>query len=743
MTAIDPESCQLVEVPIDANGAIVVQDPSGLIASGQVQSVLDPRVSQGGQRGSRTPARKPLVPAQGLQMIQSAQLIPQSAVIAPTASGLLSLGTRYTPSSGIPLTTGQGGGMITSQGNIFSSGSAIVTNAGSGIDRDGGYRFATVGGASNRGRPRGRRPLRGQFPVVPIDMVRQLGIEQQVILQPAAPVAMKNKAVLCRPLSVSRKTQAGINCRDVECQFSADEEALASKPDEDIEEDEMMVVEEQSLPPSSVPITKKDDMEDDTDLIGDVEDEEGLSDSEMEQKKKKLAPSKCIEMGANTEALPTSHLGTQTDSEVKKPAPPGETKTEIKYVPIPIPVPIYVPVPVFTYARPVPFVLPFPLPCGIPLPLLLPGDKEASDKSPPVKDDEQKEKEKANELETASKSLVVSQGEGETTNITASKPHPQKRSTKEMSNPSSTFEQAHPSKRSRRGLETASQLSASTPIASATRRIPISDANYHLKFSYGINAWRHWITQNAQPKALADVVEIPDEELNTALSRFVREVRKPNNETYVADSIFYLCLGIQEFLNEHGRTVNIFAEKFGTFTMALDTILADFRPRISPEGMLICRIEEEHMWEAKQLGDHNPHVLLFTLLYFITKHMWLRTGDQHAQLCFSNFKLKRENAESECVLFVPGGGSESYRMFATAEPSTRCPVQLFRAYLKKCPQALTSGSGPFYLVPQHSESSTSTWYSENAMPAAQLQIMLNRIKMVKEIQEAFMDSPSD
>lgn len=103
------------------------------------------------------------MPAQGLQMIQSAQLIPQSAVIAPTASGLLSLGTRYTPSSGIPLTTGQSGGIITSQGNIFSSGSAIVTNAGSGIDRDGGYRFATVSGASNRGRPRGRRPLRVSF----------------------------------------------------------------------------------------------------------------------------------------------------------------------------------------------------------------------------------------------------------------------------------------------------------------------------------------------------------------------------------------------------------------------------------------------------------------------------------------------------------------------------------------------------------------------------------------------------
>lgn len=63
--------------------------------------------------------------------------------------------------------------------------------------------------------------------------------------------------------------------------------------------------------------------------------------------------------------------------------------------------------------------------------------------------------------------------------------------------------------------------------------------------------------------------------------------------------------------------------------------------------------------------------------------MWLRTGEQHAQLSFSNFKLKHETPASECVLFVPGGGSDSYRMFATAETPSRCPVQLFRTYLKK------------------------------------------------------------
>ncbi len=69
------------------------------------------------------------------------------------------------------------------------------------------------------------------------------------------------------------------------------------------------------------------------------------------------------------------------------------------------------------------------------------------------------------------------------------------------------------------------------------------------------------------------------------------------------------CSGIQEFLNENGRTINLFGEpKFTSFAEALDTVLADFEPRISPEGLLICRIEEEHLWEARQLGADTPHV---------------------------------------------------------------------------------------------------------------------------------------
>lgn len=35
---------------------------------------------------------------------------------------------------------------------------------------------------------------------------------------------------------------------------------------------------------------------------------------------------------------------------------------------------------------------------------------------------------------------------------------------------------------------------------------------------------------------------------------------------------------------------------------------------------IVTRVEEEHLWESKQLGAHSPHVLLSTLMFFNTKH---------------------------------------------------------------------------------------------------------------------------
>lgn len=86
---------------------------------------------------------------------------------------------------------------------------------------------------------------------------------------------------------------------------------------------------------------------------------------------------------------------------------------------------------------------------------------------------------------------------------------------------------------------------------------PPADASCVLKFTYGVNAYKHWaIQKNAQIERVAppktssrqrlfklDLLQCSADELNYALCLFVKEVRKPNGEEYAPDSIFYLCLG--------------------------------------------------------------------------------------------------------------------------------------------------------------------------------------------------------
>lgn len=90
-----------------------------------------------------------------------------------------------------------------------------------------------------------------------------------------------------------------------------------------------------------------------------------------------------------------------------------------------------------------------------------------------------------------------------------------------------------------------------------------TDNIFALKFSYGVNAYKHWVLnknaaiESSSKKILSkslfnkgprlfkvELLEASNDELNQSLSYFVKEVRKPDGEEYAPDSILYLCLGI-------------------------------------------------------------------------------------------------------------------------------------------------------------------------------------------------------
>lgn len=134
-----------------------------------------------------------------------------------------------------------------------------------------------------------------------------------------------------------------------------------------------------------------------------------------------------------------------------------------------------------------------------------------------------------------------------------------------------------------------------------------------------------------------DILKLRADELNYTLCMFVKEVRKPNGDVYASDSVLYLTLGIQEYLFENGRIDNIFTDTYyDAFTTSLHEVINHFKLPTNEMGYFVTRIEEEHLWEAKQLGAHSPQVLLNTLVYFNVKYFMLKTVEEHKKLSFTH-----------------------------------------------------------------------------------------------------------
>ncbi|XP_026719097.1 zinc finger MYM-type protein 4 isoform X2 [Athene cunicularia] len=296
-----------------------------------------------------------------------------------------------------------------------------------------------------------------------------------------------------------------------------------------------------------------------------------------------------------------------------------------------------------------------------------------------------------------------------------------------------------------------------------------------LKYMYGVNAWKNWVQwKNAQEepgdlkfsvrpvKLKEDILSCTFAELSFGLCQFIQEVRRPNGEKYDPDSILYLCLGIQQYLFENGRIDNIFTEPYSRFMIELTKLLKIWEPTILPNGYMFSRIEEEHLWECKQLGAYSPIVLLNTLLFFNTKYFQLKNVSEHLKLSFAhvmrrtrtlkyNTKMtylrffppfQKQDVESDKLSVGKRKRSEdeeismAVEMAENTDNPLRCPVRLYEFYLSKCSESVKQRSDVFYLQPERScVPNSPMWYSTLPIDPGTLDIMLTRILMVREVHE--------
>ncbi|KAM4023436.1 transcriptional regulator QRICH1 isoform 2-T2 [Anomaloglossus baeobatrachus] len=300
-----------------------------------------------------------------------------------------------------------------------------------------------------------------------------------------------------------------------------------------------------------------------------------------------------------------------------------------------------------------------------------------------------------------------------------------------------------------------------------------------LKPEEGLEVWKNWAqTKNAEldkdsQHRLApigrrqllrfqeDLISSAVAELNYGLCLMTKESRNGEGEPYDPDVLYYIFLCIQKYLCENGRVDDIFSDPYYIrFTEWFHQVLTTFQPRITTLGFIIpSHVTEEMLWECKQLGAHSPATLLTTLMFFNTKYFLLKTVDQHLRLAFSKvLRQTKKNPsnpkdKSTSIRYLKAFGIHQTGqqkgfpvtddMYAeqTENPENplRCPIKLYDFYLFKCPQSVKGRNDTFYLTPEPVVAPNSPiWYSTQPISREQMEQMLTRILIVREIQEAIV-----
>uniref|UniRef100_A0A673T4Z2 Zinc finger MYM-type containing 4 n=1 Tax=Suricata suricatta TaxID=37032 RepID=A0A673T4Z2_SURSU len=248
-----------------------------------------------------------------------------------------------------------------------------------------------------------------------------------------------------------------------------------------------------------------------------------------------------------------------------------------------------------------------------------------------------------------------------------------------------------------------------------------------LKYMYGVNAWKNWVQWKNAKEEQGDLK----------------------------------CGGV-----EHAASSPC-SDPLGS---AQDHALSQESSEPGCRGYMFSRIEEEHLWECKQLGAYSPIVLLNTLLFFNTKYFQLKNVTEHLKLSFAHVMrrtrtLKYSTKMTYLRFFPPLQKQESepdklaigkrkrneddeapvgVEMAENTDNPLRCPVRLYEFYLSKCSESVKQRNDVFYLQPERScVPNSPMWYSTFPIDPGTLDTMLTRILMVREVHEELAKAKSE
>ncbi|CAF2417956.1 unnamed protein product [Rotaria sp. Silwood2] len=296
----------------------------------------------------------------------------------------------------------------------------------------------------------------------------------------------------------------------------------------------------------------------------------------------------------------------------------------------------------------------------------------------------------------------------------------------------------------------------------------LPDAGYRLKWTYGVEAFQQWCAQRNR-SILTDTPEeaeiakqyfvksdllsyVNGDELQQVMDVFIREARRPTGEQYLPESIYYLCLGIQFYLNLNNRQIDLFDPRYIEFNSTLNGILQTYTPRLlTDSNTIVSLIDEDLLYDVHQLGTLTSWSLLTTLLHTNSKYFNLKTVEAHMAISFANFgkysqwvrlstnspqgqqmnylRFYAHNPDLKSLVNLP----TFYEITEQMNDPVRCPIKQYDFYVSKCPEQIRGTADVFYLRPISEQiQENSIWYSNDSLSPTIIDQILNRLKLIPD-----------
>ena len=296
----------------------------------------------------------------------------------------------------------------------------------------------------------------------------------------------------------------------------------------------------------------------------------------------------------------------------------------------------------------------------------------------------------------------------------------------------------------------------------ASRFVPVSDlqvnklieseenTNTKRKTAYDMKLVNQFLQEQGESR---QVENIPTEELNNHLSRFIFAARTKKGEDYEPSSLRGILASVERHLNRSGYGKSIIKDiEFVKTREALKAKQKSLKREgkgNKPRATTALSDEEINiLYSKKLLGIASPLALVNTVWLNNMLHFGLRGCKEQRELQWGDVTLKQDSEGKEYLEYSVERQTKTRtgedprnqrpvkpRMYGneTAESNERDPVHVYKVYRAKRPESMQHADSPFYLSVNYFKSEAelkaegSKWLKSQAMGVNKLNTLMKEM----------------